>query len=79
MTRRNPFKVWAYVDNRAEGDKTRGAKKPCVCLHRSNPDNVWEPQSINMTPRQARLAAALLIKAADQAEAGVSDFDKEFV
>jgi hypothetical protein len=75
----NRFKVWAYADNRAEADKETGARRPCVCLYRSKPSNLWEPESVDMTPRQARLAAALLARAADAAESGVKRFEKTFI
>lgn len=74
----NHFKVWGYADNRAKVDKITGAPKPCVCVYRSNPSNLWEPDSVDFTPRQARLAAAALIKAADAADAG-EDSTRQFV
>ena len=65
----NHFNVWGYGDNRPDDEKEKGARRPCVCIYRSNPSNLWQPDSVDFTPRQARLAAAALIKAADAADA----------
>ncbi len=75
----NRFNVWSFADNRAEADKGAGARRPSVLLHRCNPDNPWHPESVEMTPRQARIAGALLLKAADMIEIGAPRFKKSFI
>ena len=73
-TKNNPIIVWGFSDNRAAMDKVNGLRKPLVCI--------WRPEqrdSVDMTPRQARLAAVALLKAADSAEnATVTQFEKKF-
>lgn len=63
-TKNNPIIVWGFPDNRPQIDKIQGGKRqPLVCI--------WRPEqrdSVDMTPRQARLAAAALLRAADAAE-----------
>lgn len=68
------IKIWAFRDNRAECDRDDGIGKviPLVCVVQI-PDSrkytsPWADKSVSMTPRQARLLAKQIEKAADYAE-----------
>lgn len=63
------FHISGYPDNRSQWARERNIGKgyPEVLVFRSS-DNPWHPESVSMTPRQARLIAAELIKAANCAE-----------
>ncbi len=74
----NQFNVSSYADDRPDADKETGARRPRVMLHRCTLDNPWHPESVLMTPRQARLASAALLKAADAAESGADKFAAKF-
>ena len=61
MTRpKGKFIVWSFGDNRPADECHSGKRQAMVCLHRST-DSPWHPMSVDMTPRQARLAAAALV------------------
>lgn len=75
----NNFVVWGFSDNRNPADKRNGAPRPVICLHRANRSSPYRAENVNMTPRQARIAAALLLRAADAIESGADKFDKRFI
>lgn len=77
-SRPEPFNVWGFADNRADSCKHKGARVPMVSIYRST-DNAWHPESVAMSPRQARQIAAAMVKAADAAERGTHKFEQEII
>lgn len=66
-------KVWAIADNRAQVDREafpNGRRIPLVCVYQAG-DNPWNSSCVNLSPRQARLVAKALYKAADMVENNV--------